>query len=185
MAMAMQQALMNMQAPLQSCTVRKSFLNSVIKWPAMTGPVRAKTAAHEYIIPVHWPSFACAAGSGPRMWATDAGGRPMTAPEKMPKTTTKAMADLTVSARVHRIRTRRDAIVVTKQWTFIAPKWSHRYAELRRPMVEVAFMILRSQNARIASGCVFSSLRGPPPWGLSLKPMPVSAAHSSRLKKTA
>lgn len=60
------------------------------------------------------------------MCATEAGGRPITAPEKMPKTTTKAMAELTVSARVHRMSVRREAMKVTKQWTFMAPKWSQR-----------------------------------------------------------
>lgn len=40
----------------------------------MTGPVRAKGDDAVYIMPVHWPSFACWEGSvRPRMCATDAG----------------------------------------------------------------------------------------------------------------
>lgn len=46
---------------------------------------------------------------GPRIYATEAGGRPITAPDTAPKMTTKAMAAATFAARVQRMRQRRAA----------------------------------------------------------------------------
>lgn len=50
------------------------------------------------------------------MWATEAGGRPMTAPEALPK----RMAE----ARVQRRRIGREESVVVRMWMFRAPKLS-------------------------------------------------------------
>jgi hypothetical protein len=111
----------NKQAPLQSCTV-KYVLYVLIRRPAIMGPARAAGAASVNIIPVHCPRRDWRSGSGPRMNATEAGGRPITAPEQMPKRITKARAVLTVWVRVQRRRIRSDEAKVTMQWTLRAPK---------------------------------------------------------------
>lgn len=82
-----------------------------MRWPT-TGPARLGTAAQLNTMPVHWPSLACCAGRGPRMWAMEAGGRPMTAPEALPKKT----------ARVQRRRISREESVMVRVWMFRAPK---------------------------------------------------------------
>lgn len=46
----------------------------------------------------------------------------MTEPENMPKRTTKAIAALSLVARVQRMRIKREATVVTTAWTLTAPK---------------------------------------------------------------
>ena len=82
--------------------------------PTTTGPARLDTAAQLYTMPVYWPGLAYCAGRGPRMWATEAGGRPMAAPEALPKRTARA--------RVQRRRTSREESVVVRMWMFRAPK---------------------------------------------------------------
>ena len=87
----------------------------------MTGPVRAKGAAQVYINPVHCPSFACFEVEGPRMFATEAGGRPMTAPDTAPKRMTNASAWPSLVETVQRQRMSTEDTAVTIQWTFRAP----------------------------------------------------------------
>jgi hypothetical protein len=52
----------------------------------------------------------------------EAAGILTTAPETVPKRTTKATAAFVLFARVHRRSTKRDAIKVTLAWTFSAPQ---------------------------------------------------------------
>lgn len=109
----------------------------------MIGPVRANTADVEYIMPVHWPSLALPLGTCSKILESEAGGNPITAPEKAPKITTKAIAAGTVRVVIHKSRISSEDTNVTVAWTLSAPKCSERYAEPRRPTVDEAFMMLR------------------------------------------
>lgn len=55
------------------------------------------------------------------IFATVAGGRPMTAPETAPKTTTKPKAEPTLWASVHQINTKIEETSITMKWTVRAP----------------------------------------------------------------
>ena len=85
-----------------------------MRWLTTAGPARLGTAAQLYTMPARWPSLAYCAGCGLRMWATEAGDRPMTAPKALPKT---------AKARIRRGIGRGESIVV-RMWMFRALKLS-------------------------------------------------------------
>lgn len=124
----------------------------------MTGPASAKGADVVYIIPrecqhtcpiflrswlgyhkpVHCPSFSPLVF---RMAAIEAGGSPMTLPEKAPNMMTKAIAVLAVLVNVHMKKQSSEEAKVTTKCTFSALYLVSRKAEPMRPIVEEAFMM--------------------------------------------
>lgn len=75
-----------------------------------------------------------------------AGGRPMTAPEAMPKMMQKARACARDVESVQRIRMSKEERAVATMCMFRGPVASPKADMVRRPRVEAPFMRVRSQN---------------------------------------
>lgn len=106
----------------------------------------------------------------------DAGGSPITLPEKAPKRMANARAGASVLANVHKNKQRMLDTIVTVIWTCSAPNRSQSQAELSRPKVLQPFMMLSNQYVDRVD-CA-------PGGGVPLCAIPLVAAHSSRLKNT-
>lgn len=76
----------------------------------------------------------------------DAGGRPITAPDVMPKKMQKAIAAVVEPARDQRMRTSRDEIIWETMCILSGPVLSEKAAIVRRPIVDAPFMIVSSQK---------------------------------------
>jgi hypothetical protein len=78
--------------------------------------------------------------------AMDAGGKPITVPDVIPKRTQKAIAAAVEPALVHKATMRIAEMNCAAICMFKGPVLSEKAAMVSRPTVEAPFMMVRSQN---------------------------------------